>query len=70
MVLADLDDDELLSSDNPIDFVLYAGKQEGEVTGLVKGKIFVARSMLAESLPLEVIVKCSGLSVEEIASIR
>jgi hypothetical protein len=27
MVLADLDDDELLSSDNPIDFVLYAGKQ-------------------------------------------
>ncbi|MDR3254345.1 MAG: hypothetical protein LBT31_02085 [Synergistaceae bacterium] len=26
LVLADLDDDELLSSDNPVDFTLYAGK--------------------------------------------
>jgi hypothetical protein len=29
MALADLDDDGLLSSDNPIDFVFYAGKQAG-----------------------------------------
>jgi predicted transposase/invertase (TIGR01784 family) len=58
--------------------VRQEGRQEGEATGLTKGrqegrqegKIFAARSMLADNLPFEFIAKYSGLSVEEIASIR
>ena len=34
--------------------------------GKIEGKIEVAKKMLEEKFPLEIISKCSGLSIEEI----
>ncbi len=42
------------------------GRVEGHREGLVEGKIEMARNMKAEGLPLTLISKVSGLSVEEI----
>ncbi|HBX21236.1 MAG TPA: hypothetical protein DEF88_12390, partial [Porphyromonadaceae bacterium] len=42
------------------------GRAEGHREGRVEGKIEMARNMKAEGLPLTLISKVSGLSVEEI----
>jgi predicted transposase/invertase (TIGR01784 family) len=46
------------------------GKEEGMAIGKEEGKIETALSMLADNLPLETISKYTGLSVEDIASLR
>jgi predicted transposase YdaD len=46
------------------------GIREGKREGIIEGKISVARSMLADKQPFELIAIYSGLSVEEIASLR
>jgi predicted transposase/invertase (TIGR01784 family) len=46
------------------------GREEGRQEGREEVKISFARSMLADNLPFDVIAKYSGLSVEEIASLR
>ena len=43
-----------------------AGLAEGMEKGLEKGKLEIARSMKADKLPIETIIKYTGLSAEEI----
>jgi predicted transposase/invertase (TIGR01784 family) len=49
---------------------LAKGEEIGLTKGIMKNKFSVARSMLADGLPLEVVAKYSELSVEEVASLR
>lgn len=42
------------------------GMEEGKAEGIMEGKMDVARKMRADNLPIDVIVKYSGLSEEEI----
>jgi predicted transposase/invertase (TIGR01784 family) len=46
------------------------GKEEGIAEGEAKGIATVARAMLEQNLPLEIIKKTTGLSENEIASLR
>jgi predicted transposase/invertase (TIGR01784 family) len=48
---------------------LKKGLTKGRAEGRLEGKLSMARSMLADGLPPEVVAKYSGLSVEEIASL-
>ena len=45
------------------------GVSEGEVRGIVKGKEDVAREMKAIGLPADVIIKCTGLTEDQIAAL-
>jgi predicted transposase YdaD len=49
---------------------IIEGKIEGKREGIIEGKISVARSMLADKQPFELIAKYSGISMKEIASLR
>ncbi|MDR1579184.1 MAG: hypothetical protein LBS35_02405, partial [Synergistaceae bacterium] len=42
----------------------------GEEKGMEKGKFEVARSMLAEGFPAEIIKKCTGIDESSILSLR
>jgi len=46
------------------------GKLEGINEGITKGKAETAIAMIKESIPLEMISRCTGLTEEEIASIK
>jgi predicted transposase/invertase (TIGR01784 family) len=46
------------------------GKEEGKAEGELKGKRETASAMLAEKLPLEIISKCTGLSIDEIKTLQ
>jgi predicted transposase/invertase (TIGR01784 family) len=46
------------------------GEERGIAIGEERGKRETALSMLAEKLPLETISKCTGLSVEQIKSLK
>ena len=43
------------------------GVTEGEARGITKGKQDVAREMKALRMPTDVIIKCTGLTEEQIA---
>ena len=45
-------------------------ERRGKLEGLLEGKREVARSMLANAMPLDLISKLTGLSVEEIDALR
>jgi predicted transposase/invertase (TIGR01784 family) len=49
-----------------IDTAFDEGVAEGEIKGIVKGKIEIAKFMKAEGEPLEKIMRYTGLSAEEI----
>ena len=42
------------------------GKEEGLAEGMVKGKIEIAKTMLAKGMSVEMIAEITGLTVEEI----
>lgn len=46
------------------------GKAEGLAEGLAEGKINIAKSMLDEGCPLELIAKCTGLSIKEVEKLK
>jgi predicted transposase/invertase (TIGR01784 family) len=46
-----------------------AGLAEGMEKGLEKGKFEIARNMKADKLPIETIIKYTGLSAEEIEAL-
>ncbi|MDR3354113.1 MAG: hypothetical protein LBO21_03675, partial [Synergistaceae bacterium] len=46
------------------------GRAEGEAMGEARGKFEVARSMLADGLPVETIMKYTGLDKNSILSLR
>ena len=45
------------------------GETEGEARGIIKGKQDVAREMKALRMPTDVIIKCTGLTEEQIAAL-
>jgi predicted transposase/invertase (TIGR01784 family) len=49
---------------------LADARNEGKAEGKLKGKQETALAMLAEKLPLEIISKCTGLSIDEIKSLK
>ena len=49
---------------------IQKGKELGLKEGELKTKIEIARNMLKDNLPLEVIEKYSGLTIEEIKKLR
>jgi hypothetical protein len=51
-------------------FIVHLARSLGETTGLLRGQILAARSMLADGLPIESIAKYSGLSAGDIDYIR
>lgn len=46
------------------------GLAEGMAQGIEKGKWEITRKMIAENLPIEWIIKCTGLTVEQIQSVK
>ena len=46
------------------------GVLEGEIKGKIEGKIEVAKTLLTEGIPIELIIRYTGLSREEIDNIR
>ena len=55
---------------NQLDFAEQKGRSEGKAEGLAEGrdteKIETARRMLTDKLPVETIMKYTGLSVEQL----
>jgi predicted transposase/invertase (TIGR01784 family) len=49
---------------------LAGAEKKGIQKGTQDTKFSIARAMLAEGLSLEIIAKCSGLSMEEVISLR
>jgi predicted transposase/invertase (TIGR01784 family) len=49
---------------------LIKGRMEGKVEGKIEGKIETARNGLKMGLPIEVICKMTGLSIEEIEKLK
>ena len=49
---------------------LIEGRAEGLVEGEKKAKIESARKMLIDGLPIDMVVKYSGLSIEEIETLK
>ena len=43
------------------------GVLEGELEGEVKGKLDTAKAMLRDRLPLETVIRCTGLTEEQLA---
>ena len=58
---------------NGLEAGIAEGREAGLAEGLEKGReeerLEMARKMLAEGIPVGVVVKCSGLSAEEISSL-
>lgn len=50
--------------------IYLEGKLEGRLEGKLEGKLEVARSMLANNLPIEFIAKLTGIPVSEIERLR
>jgi predicted transposase/invertase (TIGR01784 family) len=50
--------------------VFDEGKLEGELKGKLEGKLEVARNLLANKVPLDVIVQSTGLSLDNIQSLK
>ncbi len=48
---------------------LKEGMAEGRAEGVEQSKLEIAKKMKAESIGIEIIVKCTGLSVEQIESL-
>ena len=46
------------------------GIEQGISTGLSQGKVEIAKNMLAENIPLETISKCTGLTLDEINTLK
>lgn len=54
-----------------IDKIIREGIIEGERRALEKGRMETARNLIANgTVPLETIAECSGLSLEEVESMR
>ena len=53
---------------------LAEGRAEGRAEGLAEGELSksldVARQMKAEGLPVEMIARCTGLSIEQIEDLK
>ncbi|MDR1137627.1 MAG: hypothetical protein LBK91_04820 [Synergistaceae bacterium] len=63
-MLEDLDDEALMSSDNPADLVLYAAKRS--IEGKLEGRLEVARNLLVHGVSPDIIAESTGLSPEKI----
>ncbi|GHS99689.1 hypothetical protein AGMMS50276_23820 [Synergistales bacterium] len=50
------------------DDLLARGREEGMEKGLEEGKLEVARNLLANSIPTDIIVKSTGLPLNQIQS--
>ena len=46
--------------------VIETAKKDGESIGIAKGKIEMAKAMLSEGLPIDLIVRVSGINIKEI----
>ena len=46
------------------------GREEGRAEGEKKAKIGSARKMLIDGLPIDMVAKYSGLSIEEVESLK
>jgi len=55
---------------NSIDTALEEGEIKGEIKGEMKGRIKVAKNSLKAGLDIETIAKITGLSKEEIESLK
>jgi predicted transposase/invertase (TIGR01784 family) len=44
--------------------------EEGELRGLLKGKLDDARAMLADGLPFDKVIKYTGLSIADLESLK
>src|SRR5574344_663072 len=42
------------------------GRTEGKAEGVTEGKLAVAKAMKEERIPIDVIAKCTGLSIKQI----
>ena len=49
--------------------IMEAGRKEGLTEGAREAKIQTAKNMLVEKIPIETIVKCTGLSIEEVKNL-
>jgi predicted transposase/invertase (TIGR01784 family) len=52
-----------------IETATWEGKMEGRAEGRAEGKLEIAKSMKADKLPIETIIKYTGLSAEEIETL-
>ncbi len=53
-----------------LDHIFQQEKEEGEKKGKLEGKLEAAKEMLKDNLDIEIIIKYSGLTIEEIEKIK
>jgi predicted transposase/invertase (TIGR01784 family) len=49
---------------------MVKGEQKGRIEGETRSRQEIARSMLADAMPVDLIAKFTGLSVDEIRALR
>jgi predicted transposase/invertase (TIGR01784 family) len=59
----------MLGIEKGIEKGLVQGIEKGLEQGIEKGRFEVARSMISEGLPLEIIKKCTGLDEDDILAL-
>ena len=55
---------------NYISYAREKGIEEGRAEGMEKGLLEAARNMLAEGFSIDLVVKCTGLSVEQVKELK
>jgi predicted transposase/invertase (TIGR01784 family) len=53
-----------------IEDALEEGELKGRIEGKIEGKIEAARAMLADGIPLDMVLKYTGLSVADLESLK
>jgi predicted transposase/invertase (TIGR01784 family) len=49
---------------------LIEGKTEGLIEGKIEGKIEIARNAIAENIPIDIIIRLTGLTEEELEKLE
>ncbi len=52
------------------DYAVRQGEARGEARGKAEGKAEVAKAMLKNGLPVEMVMSCTGLSKEEVEALK
>ena len=55
---------------NYISYAREKGLEEGRAEGMEKGLLEAARNMLAEGFSIDLVVKCTGLSIEQVKELK
>lgn len=58
--------DNMRSLEDVVDSAYSSGRFEGLAEGILKGKLQTAKQMKAQGLPLEIIAKCTDISLDEL----